>query len=251
MMNNNKGLGLQWLLTSMEDKDEQQIRISKMIKKEEEELIKVITTKKTNYKFEYGRRSFDSIKDLEWIPTTIVTKEHEDENGIITVTQTKTKLRKMYKSELEAREWYGDEWKEIATAVRIQFNFTCQECGRQFESDKLNVHHIIPIRIWIRGNKSRRQIDKDDETKSIEREYHEVYGVRTDKPWHTENNLRLLCLDCHADEHPHMERKNLEEDKEIRTINKIKKQPHKLRKADRNELNEMKRRIRNMFQNED
>lgn len=44
--------------------------------------------------------------------------------------------------------YYGPNWKQEADAARQRDNYTCQECGRYRERPKLDVHHIVPLRLF-------------------------------------------------------------------------------------------------------
>jgi len=179
----------------------------------------IITIMKQQYKerqFNYGLYDFDHIKDLN--------------DG---------SRRKLYKSEIRYSLLYGSEWSAIRNEIRIRYKFTCQECGRTFEGHNLHTHHIKEISKYLQQGIG---IMKDE---------HECYGIMTNKPWHTEDNLILLCQDCHADKHLHMIRKNLKEEAEIRNTFKQKKSEYKLKYIDKKELEEQKLRIRKMFENQD
>lgn len=69
---------------------------------------------------------------------------------------------------------YDKNWGAISRKVRENANYKCESCGRDFSYDisKLHVHHI--------------NLNKADNRNA---------------------NLKVLCVDCHAKEHPHMRRK--------------------------------------------
>jgi len=68
-------------------------------------------------------------------------------------------------------EFYGTkEWVKLARYIRIKYYYTCQVCGRR----GVYVHHIIHI---TNDNLNDPNITLN------------------------ENNLTLLCLDCHNDIH--------------------------------------------------
>lgn len=73
---------------------------------------------------------------------------------------------------------YGDNWTQVSHQVKKRDNYACQKCGRQFPANStwLHVHHKIPL---SQGGDS------------------------------SPENLITLCRDCHAEEHPHMQRRKV------------------------------------------
>ncbi len=96
--------------------------------------------------------------------------------------------RSLYKSEARYRLLYGPEWKEISRNARIAAKYKCARCNKKFSMIDLHVHHKKPISMFIREGVS-----------WIEE--HECYGVKTRRPWHVEDNLIVLCEQCHLEEH--------------------------------------------------
>jgi len=72
--------------------------------------------------------------------------------------------------------YYGSNWSEISDEIRARDNNTCQRCAESDENEKLDVHHIVPIRHF-------RNHSKDFESVSIEDA--NVY-----------RNLITLCHSC-------------------------------------------------------
>ncbi len=96
--------------------------------------------------------------------------------------------RKLYKSEIKYKLLYGDEWRQISITARINNKYRCSKCGKKFDMIDLHVHHIKPISSYIREERAWT-------------EEHLCYGVKTRRPWHTEENLVVLCKQCHGEEH--------------------------------------------------
>ena len=65
---------------------------------------------------------------------------------------------------------YPEDWREISRSFKKKYNYTCQECGRNFSHDKyfLHVHHKNGLKWDCR-----------------------------------ESNLEVLCYDCHQAKHNH------------------------------------------------
>lgn len=76
----------------------------------------------------------------------------------------------------KAKVDYGESWAVTAALIRKRDDYTCQICGKKFPpfSPLLHVHHKIPL----------------------------SQGGTNDS-----NNLITLCIDCHKDQHPHMQKK--------------------------------------------
>ena len=65
---------------------------------------------------------------------------------------------------------YPEDWEEIARRLKERYNYTCQECGRNFSHDKFFLH------------------------------VHHKNGLKNDC---REANLEVLCYDCHQAKHNH------------------------------------------------
>lgn len=199
------------------------------------------TSTKSEYEtykqFNFGNYDYNNLKDLQWIPTTYIEKEIEDEDGQIKIELRKVKLRKMNRSEIIYTNLYGEEWGQIINNIRIEKEFICQRCKLKFDNYNLHTHHIKPISQFIKEGKG-----------IIENEYHLCYGIKTNKPWHTEDNLILLCQNCHAEEHPHMRKMNIEPMEESQNKFKINKDRFEQQGFNKIEKDEMKLQIRKMFQ---
>lgn len=184
----------------------------KKIDKDEEEIIKIMRKKYYNKQVDFGRINWNVIKDLA--------------DG---------SRRKMYFSELKYKLLYGIEWKQITNEIRMRMKNKCQECNRRFESHNLNVHHIKSISKYI------------EEGIGINNEEHECYGIQTNKPWHVEDNLILLCQNHHADKHLHMKRRIINELTKITWTKKKEEETYKPRKVSKKEKEEQRRRIQMMI----
>lgn len=195
-------------------KKQEELEMKMKMNKDEEVIIKQMKIQYTNRRFNYGMIEYEALKDLQI-------------HG----------RRRMYKTEIRMQLLYGTEWTEIRNEIRIRFNNTCQECGRRFESHNLHVHHIKSISTFI------------EEGIGINDEEHECYGIKTNKPWHVETNLILLCQNHHAEEHPHMKQYHIEELKESKWTKKTKNQTYEQNKISKKEKDEMKLRIKMMFAN--
>lgn len=71
------------------------------------------------------------------------------------------------------KDLYPDDWPEIARYYKKKMKYTCEECGKKYPSNSkwLHVHHIVPL---SQGG------DCEDD------------------------NLQLLCFQCHRKKHNHM-----------------------------------------------
>ncbi|MBE8950887.1 MAG: HNH endonuclease [Quinella sp. 3Q1] len=65
---------------------------------------------------------------------------------------------------------YPDDWKEISRRLKEKYNYTCQECHRNFSDCKSRLH------------------------------VHHKNGLKNDC---RESNLEVLCYDCHQAKHNH------------------------------------------------
>ena len=83
---------------------------------------------------------------------------------------------------------YGSEWGAISKNARAAVGWRCQECGQQFEPRELHVHHITPISVYV--GRGATFIDT-----------HLCHGVETERPYHVEENLEVLCKEHHGDRH--------------------------------------------------
>lgn len=86
---------------------------------------------------------------------------------------------------------YGEEWYAISKACKRFYKFRCQKCNKRFASVRLDVHHIVPINVFLS--------EGYQELNDIL-----VYGVHTSKSWHHELNLLPVCMRCHCKIHPHL-----------------------------------------------
>lgn len=68
-------------------------------------------------------------------------------------------------------KFYSRNWKQISDSLKMQLNYTCQQCGIKLEGDHkkyLHVHHV-------NSNPSNNIV----------------------------SNLKAVCIECHAEEHNH------------------------------------------------
>ena len=65
---------------------------------------------------------------------------------------------------------YPKNWDEISRRLKEKYNYTCQECHRNFSNNKSQVH------------------------------VHHKNGLKNDC---RESNLEVLCVDCHQSKHNH------------------------------------------------
>ena len=88
---------------------------------------------------------------------------------------------------------YGNEWRLITKNAKRRKKYRCKKCKKKFKRINLDVHHLIPISYFV------------SEGYVIPGPLHRCYGIRTRRPWHTANNLEVLCMKCHSQcYHPHL-----------------------------------------------
>ncbi len=137
-------------------------------------LLRVVTKERRKaYQVEYGRSGLQHLIDLQ------------DHN----------KVRPAPASVIRNRFWYGEEWARISKAVREASEGICEGCGMGWGISQLAVHHRTEISRWMAGVRENNLKYGDEIT---------THGVKTHRPWHAEENLQVLCKDCHADKHDHM-----------------------------------------------
>ena len=96
--------------------------------------------------------------------------------------------------------------------VRGDKGYKCEVCKLEYRS--LHMHHIKPIFVFVRerlGSITQTQYENLPEVVKtslsidlFDKDTHMCYEIETNRPWDTEDNLQLLCADCHADIHPWM-----------------------------------------------
>ncbi|MFB6198761.1 MAG: NUMOD3 domain-containing DNA-binding protein [Halobacteriaceae archaeon] len=117
------------------------------------------------------------------IPEEVRQKISDSLKGITRGNQTRKKMSEstmgdsnpMWKGGVWSESWYGDtDWLRSRGQVRIRDEF-CQVCGHDGSERILDVHHIVPIRLF-----------EEDE-----------YLTANDA--HETGNLVLVCRTCHWD----------------------------------------------------
>lgn len=98
----------------------------------------------------------------------------------------------MYQDRTYYDEFYGPEWTMITTMGKKFYGYKCIKCKKKFKTKDLDMHHILPISWWLKEG-----FDPEDEE-------HYCFGIKTKKPWHTEDNVFPYCMKCHSKEHPHL-----------------------------------------------
>jgi len=140
-------------------------RSKKVTKDPNAELIQMMQNRYTYIQVNGGRTTFEAMKDL-----------HDGSK------------RPMPPSMARWIALYGEEWKSISRNARAQAGYRCEECDREFEPVDLHVHHIRPISQFVA-------------TGATFTDEHECFGVLTRRPYHTEDNLVVLCKEHHGDRH--------------------------------------------------
>ena len=83
------------------------------------------------------------------------------------------------------RAYYRGDFSKISVAVKSQLNI-CPMCGEgPLEREFLRAYYVIPP-------ESLRWMD-------LPWEEHTCYGVEVRRPWDTEENIGVLCIECYDD----------------------------------------------------
>ncbi len=157
------------------------------------------------------------ITNIERIKTTYRNTNYGRFEWETVIDLSDHRRRPLSRSEVSYQLLYGPEWTKISREAKALVNYRCSDCRMKFAPSDLNTHHERPISWFQRMGQG-----PDEDT-------HTCHGVDTNKPWHTEENLTVLCRDHHADRHPHMKRRGysttqpLEEKKDAPRVAKKKK----------------------------
>lgn len=108
------------------------------------------------------------------------------------------KTESMIRSEWMQRYAYGQGWGDISEKAKQLAGYRCSICGR---THKLNTHHKLLAYAQLLYHLS---LCKNQEEREAL-----CNADAKDKPWNVQTNLIVLCYDCHAYVHDHMNGKQL------------------------------------------